>query len=134
MTDDKSTKEVNYVIHICKNCQKAFLSQDLDNSQILPPDYKNCDECYKLLKTSKYNKEDRKIYKLQDLIANYFVENLDFDLIEYEDFLCSQMTNIFNRELEKTGRANVKSSFKQALEVFSYYSGEERISLKNKRK
>ena len=47
----KVNKSNNYVVHYCKNkdCDNAWIDEDLTNVQTIPPQWKCCKECCKKL-------------------------------------------------------------------------------------
>lgn len=58
-----------YVIHICKNCKRAFLAEDTSNCSDTPCNSKYCIDCVKKgFRNKVTNREERFIVKLYDFI------------------------------------------------------------------
>ena len=62
-----SDKEINFVTHTCKHCGKAFIEQDNNNSQDVPPTWRYCPECVKNgYRNRVMTKNERHLVKLYD--------------------------------------------------------------------
>lgn len=51
MTKKSNSKSSKYVVHYCKNkdCNNAWIDEDITNVQAIPPQWKYCKECCKKL-------------------------------------------------------------------------------------
>jgi len=131
---NKEIKEIEYVTFTCKNsllgirninyCDSSFIDSDDCNTQNIPPDYKYCKKCLdKGFNNKDTLQEDKRKYKIKDMLINTLPEHLSFK--KYEDIVFENIYNMIKREEELKRKFRLSTIIKQALEVAEYYYEEE---------
>lgn len=85
---------MEYVTHTCKRCEKAFIDEDLFDSQNFYPNWKYCPEC------SKY---------YENMIPNSLLVDVGFKSILFRTAV------YFNQRMK---RINFKTIFNEALKSY----------------
>lgn len=109
-----------YVAHICSSCDSIFMDIDDCLSQIIPPDYKQCEKCEPNRKKA-INKELKNIYKRKDNVFNHVCNNIPKDRTEYEQFIIEKCLELISKREEKNQKITTRGIFNEVLEILNYY-------------
>ena len=91
-----SDKEINFVTHTCKHCGKAFIEQDNNNSQDVPPTWRYCPECVKNgYRNRVMTKNERHLVKLYDFYKDNNIKDS-----KIQEISTIEAYKIVNRVLE----------------------------------